>query len=124
MAFSKADQYELTDQRSNELLKAISYPARQKILKQLNQQGRCNVKELSKNHPISKPAMSYHLEILRTAHLIIWEEKFPHTYYELNWEVIAEAKALFIHFFDGFEKKDGDEIPGVGETKYDSEEKR
>ena len=122
MAFSKANCYESSAQRFNELFRAISHPARQRILRQLNKDGSCTVKELCRGQPISKASLSYHLEILRTAHLVKWEEKYPYTYYELDWEVIEEAKALLIDFFDDFEKKDDGEDNQEGNTETPEED--
>ncbi len=114
MAFSKANRYELDAQRRNELFKAVSYPARQKIIEQLSVEGPCTVQELCKKHPISRTTMSFHLKILRECNLVSCEEKFPHTYYELNWEKIEEAKELLGGFFTGLVHKAGQVFKAEG----------
>jgi len=61
--------------------------------------GPCCVDELSKNHPISQPALSVHLKILRDSHLVKCREKFPHTQYKLDGKNVTLAETYLGNFF-------------------------
>ena len=104
MAFSKANKYNQDEQFVNNSARAISYPARQEILKKLSKDGPCTVNELFKNQPISRATFSEHLKNLRESHLITCKEEFPSTIYDLDREMFNLARksiADFFGFFDG-----------------------
>jgi DNA-binding transcriptional ArsR family regulator len=103
MAHSKADHYEKEFQLISELLKAISYPGRQKIIKKLRFEGTLTVKQLRQTHPISGPAFTGHLKILIKVRFVEWKEEFPYTYYSLDLERLREAKKLVYEFFESLE---------------------
>jgi DNA-binding transcriptional ArsR family regulator len=103
MAHSKANRYELECQILNHFFRAISHPARQKIIKKLRKDEPCRVTELSKNHPISRATFSDHLKILTEAHMILGKEEFPYTYYSLNKARLLEAKKIINDFFDSLD---------------------
>ena len=102
MAFSKANKYNKEEQWVNHYTRAISYPARQEILKKLYTDGPCTVNELRMNHLISKATFSEHLKILRNSHLITFKEEFPSTYYALDSEQFNQAKKYLGDFLDFF----------------------
>ena len=103
MARSKANRYELECQILYHFFRAISHPARQKIIKKLCKDDPCQVNELSKNHPISRSTFSGHLKILMEAHMIFGKEEFPHTYYSLNRDRLLEVKKIINDFFDSLD---------------------
>jgi len=103
MARSKANRYELECQILNHFFRAISHPARQKIIKKLCKDSPCRVKELLKNHPISRATFSDHLKVLIEAHMIFGKEDFPHTFYSLNKERLLEVKKIIKDFFDSLD---------------------
>ena len=103
MAVSKADRYELECQILNHFFRAISHPARQKIIKKLRKKEPCQVTELIKNHPISRATFSGHLKLLIKANMISGKEEFPFTYYSLNRKRLLEAKKIIIAFFDSLD---------------------
>lgn len=102
-AFSKANRYEMEFQILNHFFRAISHPARQKIIKKLCKDQPCQVKELSKNHPISKATFSDHLKVLTKANMISGKEDYPHTYYSINKERLLEAKKIIDDFFESLD---------------------
>jgi ArsR family transcriptional regulator len=102
MAFSKANKYNKDEQFVNHYSRAISYPARQEILKKLYKDGPCTVNELLKDQPISKATFSQHLKNLRDSHLITYKEVFPSTYYIMDMEQFYLAKKYLTDFLDFF----------------------
>ena len=101
MAFSKSRLYPKDAQMVSGFARAVGHAARIQILQQLSEEGECTVEELSKNHPISRPAMSCHLRILRASHLVDCEEKFPYTIYRLNGKNVVVAEGYLGDFFGG-----------------------
>lgn len=99
MAFSRSRLYPENEQIFSGFAKAFGHPARTIIIRKLAKDGPCRVTEILKNHPISQPALSVHLKILRKAHLVKCWEKFPHTYYELEWKYFRLASKYFKQFF-------------------------
>ncbi len=99
MAFSKSPLYPPEDQITSGYARALSHPARLMILRKLASDGPCSVQILNHAHPISQPAMSYHLEILRKAHLVSCKEKFPFSIYTLEGKSITLAEYQLKSFF-------------------------
>ena len=99
MAFSKPNLYPKDAKIISRFAFALGHAARVTILEQLAVNGPCSVEQLSKNHPISQPALSYHLKILREAHLVEWREKFPYTYYKLDKKNVTLAEIYLGSFF-------------------------
>jgi hypothetical protein len=103
MALSKENLYDPTDLEKSHYFAALSYPARLKILRQLEAESVMCVKQIAKDHPISKETLSDHLRILREAGLVDWVEKFPFTFYWINKTNLARAKKCCREFFEAFE---------------------
>ena len=99
MAFSKARLYHKEAQITSVFAHAISHPARQLILQQLSKDGSSKVEELLLNHPISQPALSDHLEILRKAQLVTYKEVFPYIIYSLDGKNVTVAEQYLSAFF-------------------------
>ena len=102
MACSKENLYDISDQEKSHYFSAFNHPARLKILRQLEKEGVMCVKEIAKDHPISKESLSDHLKILRDAGLVDWVERFPFTFYWINRENLARAKKCCLDFFEEF----------------------
>ena len=100
MAFSKSNRYPKDEQILSSFAKAFGHPARVSIIRKLSHDGPCSVEELLKNHPISQPALSTHLEILRKNQLVEFNEKFPRTYYNLVEKNLILAKRYLTTFFE------------------------
>jgi len=102
MALSKQHLYPNEDQIISHYAKALSHPARLKILKQLQLEGPLCVQIIAQNHPISLEALSGHFKILREAQLVDFQEHFPYTFYAVNITNLKTAfklLELFITFF-------------------------
>ncbi len=99
MAFSKSNQYLEEIHHLSEFMKAFGHSARIQIIESLCRDGICSVEELHRNHPIARSTFSDHMEILRNCHLVLWEERFPYTYYRVNVEVLLYAIKLIKKFF-------------------------
>jgi len=102
MAISRNYLYDLNDQQASYFAKALSHPARLRILQKLSHDGTCTVEVLRIMHPISQPSISQHLRILRKAHLVDFKEKFPYTFYSLNAKNFYEMKGQLKSFLDKF----------------------
>ncbi len=98
MAFSKSNKFSPEDYAIAEFAKAICHASRPKILRILARKSPTKALSILKNHPISQPAVSQHLEILRKANLVKCSEEFPYTYYELNRETIEIMKKMLKNF--------------------------
>ena len=102
MAFSKHSLYKKELQLLGGFARALGYSGRIEILLTLESEGPLTVQELAKGHPISRVTLSQHLKILRKAHLVIAEEKFPYTYYRVHKRNLAKAREAFAQFFKHF----------------------
>ena len=80
----------------------MGYAGRIEILLRLESEGPITVDELAKGHPICLETLSQHLKILRMAHLVIAEEKYPYTFYRVHNANLKKAKEAFALFFNQF----------------------
>jgi len=103
MAISKQSLYSPDDQIMSNICRALSHSARIQILKQLQTYGTLCVQIIAKDHPISSEALSNHLKILREAHLVEWEERFPYTFYTIHKKNMQKVILHFQIFFALFE---------------------
>ena len=99
MAFSKAHEFSQDEIKLAELAKAISHPARIKILNILNKNKTCITGELVEMLPLSQATVSQHLKELRDAGLITGEIDGPRMCYCLNSEILTKAKNSLIKLF-------------------------
>lgn len=102
MAFSKSKKFSPEDYAIAEFAKAICHASRPTILRKLARKSPTKALSILKNHPISQPAVSQHLEILRKANLVKCSEQFPYTYYELNVDTIRMMKKMLKNFLKEF----------------------
>lgn len=72
---------------SNDVFKALSDPTRREILDRLKEKD-LTAGEIADYFSISKPSISHHLTILKTAGLITQEKKGQFIYYSLNTTVL------------------------------------
>ena len=101
---SKQNLYSPDDQYTSNICRAFSHSARIQILKQLQTHGSLCVQVIAKDHPISHEALSNHLKILREAHLVVWEERFPFTFYAIHKSNMRKAirhLKTFLQIFEG-----------------------
>ena len=102
MAFSKHSLYRNESQLIGGFARAMGYAGRIEILLRLESEGPITVDELAKGHPICLETLSQHLKILRMAHLVIAEEKYPYTYYRVHNANLKTAREAFALFFNQF----------------------
>jgi|SRR5579864_9164375 len=75
-----------------EMLAAFSEPTRQIILERLGRKSR-TVGELARELPISRPAVSQHLKVLKLAGLVEERRRGSRHYFHLNPATLAELRA-------------------------------
>src|SRR5215813_303555 len=73
------------------LLGAFSDPTRQAVLNLLRRRP-ATVGELAMQLPVSRPAVSQHLQVLKSAGLVEEERRGTRHYYRLNPESLAELR--------------------------------
>src|SRR5579872_2507404 len=81
----------MADQR--ELLVAFSDPTRQAVLNLLRRRP-STVGELADRLPVSRPAVSQHLQVLKSAGLVEEERRGTRHFFRLNPKSLAELRAL------------------------------
>ncbi len=70
--------------------KALDDPTRRKILEMLRKRD-MTAGEIADAFNISKPSISYHLDLLKQADLVTNEKKGPYIFYSLNTTVFDEV---------------------------------
>ncbi|MFD2867334.1 autorepressor SdpR family transcription factor [Kurthia populi] len=73
----------------NDVFKALADPTRREILDRLKEKD-LTAGEIADYFSISKPSISHHLTILKTAGLITQEKKGQFIYYSLNTTVLQD----------------------------------
>ena len=76
------------------LCKALSHPARIRIIQFLQKEDQCLCGKIVDILPLSQSTVSQHLKILKEANLILGEVDGPRTCYCLNKESLAKFKAM------------------------------
>jgi len=77
---------------ARELLAAFSDPTRQAVLHLLRHRP-CTVGELADQLPVSRPAVSQHLQVLKNARLVEEQRRGTRHYFRLNPASLAELRA-------------------------------
>jgi DNA-binding transcriptional ArsR family regulator len=80
-------------------LDALGDPTRRAILERLLQ-GPQPVGELARGFPVSRPAISQHLRILKRAHLVVDRPHGNRRLYQLNPAGVEALRAYFDRFWD------------------------
>jgi DNA-binding transcriptional ArsR family regulator len=99
MAVSKTEEFNKTDIELAEIAKALSHPARIKILKILNDLDSCMVGSIVDLLPLSQSTVSQHLKELKRVGLIHGEIEGPKICYCINSEVLEKAMKGFNKLF-------------------------
>jgi|WetSurMetagenome_2_1015567.scaffolds.fasta_scaffold392243_1 DNA-binding transcriptional ArsR family regulator len=105
MAFSKQTHYKEESQITSGFAKALGFAGRIEILIKLEEEGPLRVQAIAKGHPICMETLSGHLKILREAHLVIAEERYPYTFYRVHEKNMIKAKEMLLRFFSYFGKE-------------------
>ncbi len=99
MAVSKTEEFNKTDIELAEIAKALSHPARIKILKILNDLDSCMVGSIVDLLPLSQSTVSQHLKELKRVDLIKGEIEGPKICYCINPIVLEKAMNGFNKLF-------------------------
>ena len=73
-------------------LSALADPTRRKILEMLAREGQLSATQISDRFPVSPPAISQHLKVLRQADLVKMEKRAQQRIYRLNPAAMAELE--------------------------------
>jgi ArsR family transcriptional regulator len=104
MAVSKAIEFTKTENRISDWAKALSHPARIKILKILAQKNICMCGDIVDLMPLAQATVSQHLKELKRVGFIKGEIEGPKICYCLDYHVINEAQKKLKEFFEGIIK--------------------
>lgn len=95
MAQSKSDLFSENENMLAELAKALSHPARIKILQILTDMNVCMCGDIVELLPLSQSTVSQHLKELKKTGLIKGEIEGPKVCYCVNKQMIEKAKEAF-----------------------------
>ena len=76
-------------ERVVEFLTAVGDPARLEVIFMLSKRGRLNVGQIASEFEISRPAISHHLKVLKTAGVVESQKAGQEVLYELKRESVA-----------------------------------
>ena len=99
MAVTKKEEFSKTEVELAEIAKALSHPARIKILKILNDLDSCMVGNIVDLLPLSQSTVSQHLSELKKVGLIQGEIEGPKVCYCLKPTELEKAKKEFNKLF-------------------------
>jgi DNA-binding transcriptional ArsR family regulator len=99
MAQSKKAEFTKNDIYLAEIAKALSHPARIRILKILNELNSCMVGSIVELLPLSQSTVSQHLKELKRVDLIQGEIEGPKICYCINPKVLEKAMDEFNKLF-------------------------
>jgi DNA-binding transcriptional ArsR family regulator len=71
---------------------ALADPTRRKILELLASKGQLTATEIYTNFPVSPPAISQHLKVLREARLVKMEKRAQQRIYQINPQAMLELE--------------------------------
>ncbi|MGO8920720.1 MAG: ArsR/SmtB family transcription factor [Stellaceae bacterium] len=86
-----------TFRRCKPLFFALGDGTRQQIILLLEKTEACNVTQLSRQLPLSRPAISHHLQVLRRARVVGVRRRGTENYYYLTIEGALELMKRFVH---------------------------
>lgn len=75
-----------------DIFNALSDPTRRKILELLASQGRLSASEIYQNFPVSPPAISQHLKVLRQTGLVKMQKHAQQRIYQINPRAMLELE--------------------------------
>ncbi len=101
MAQDKRNLFSKEEFQLAEIAKALSHPARIKILKILSDKNVCICGDLVEQLPLSQSTVSQHLRELKRVGLIKGEIEGPKTCYCVDEVQLTKAKEAFLTLFSG-----------------------
>lgn len=99
MAVTKREEFTQEEIWLSDVAKAISHPARVRILKILNETNSCIVGTLVDKLPLAQATVSQHLKELKRVGLIEGEIDGPKVCYCLNLKSLSKAKSSIDKLF-------------------------
>jgi ArsR family transcriptional regulator len=100
MAISKKNEFTQEDIWLADIAKALSHPARIRILKILNEMSSCLVGNLVDQLPLAQATVSQHLKELKRVGLIDGEIDGPKVCYCVNNNTLSKAKTALDKMFN------------------------
>lgn len=100
MANSKKEIFSKEEKELAEIAKALSHPARVKILKILTEYNACFCGEIVELMPLSQATVSQHLKELKRVGIVKGEIEGPKTCYCINTDALEKSKNLFNKYLD------------------------
>jgi DNA-binding transcriptional ArsR family regulator len=76
---------------------ALAEPTRRTIVEMLARSGPLSATEISEQFPVSPPAISQHLKVLREAKVVLREKRAQQRLYQLNPDALGELEAWARH---------------------------
>lgn len=76
-----------------DVFSALAEPTRRSILEMLASRGPLSATEIYEQFPVSPPAISQHLKVLREARLVLMEKRAQQHIYQINPETLFELEA-------------------------------
>jgi ArsR family transcriptional regulator len=98
MAQRKIDEFKDSEVKLAEIAKALSHPARIKILQILSERNACICGEIVEILPLSQATVSQHLKELKKVGLIKGEIEGPRVCYCINQSLLNELSEEFKGF--------------------------
>jgi DNA-binding transcriptional ArsR family regulator len=92
MAVTKTEEFTITDSWMADIAKALSHPARIRILKILTEMDLCMCGDIVEQLPLAQATVSQHLKELKRVGLIKGEIEGPKVCYCVNNETLQKAK--------------------------------
>ena len=92
MALAKTEEFTKTDTWLADIAKALSHPARIRILKILTEMNVCMCGDIVELLPLSQSTVSQHLKELKRVGLIQGEIEGPKVCYCVNNQILQKAK--------------------------------
>ena len=105
MAKAKIQDFTTEELSLADVAKALSHPARIKILKILSEIDVCMCGEIVSLLPLAQATVSQHLKELKRVGLIKGEIEGPKTCYCINTEILNKAYERIQKLFDGINKE-------------------
>ncbi|MGA7836405.1 MAG: metalloregulator ArsR/SmtB family transcription factor [Ignavibacteriaceae bacterium] len=100
MPLSKTNVFSTEEKELAEIAKALSHPARIKILKILTEYNACFCGQIVELLPLSQATVSQHLKELKRVGIISGEIDGPKTCYCINPAALQKSKKLFNKYLD------------------------
>ncbi|OGU32394.1 MAG: transcriptional regulator [Ignavibacteria bacterium GWA2_35_9] len=101
MAISKSEEFTKIENKISDWAKALSHPARIKILKILAQKNVCMCGDIVDLMPLAQATVSQHLKELKRVGFIKGEIEGPKICYCLDYSTVTEAQKKLNELFDG-----------------------